>query len=173
MWHSTMFQLTTDSIFQSSTKPNTLHPRLSELWLSEPWLFECKISQATPIFTKATWVVAIAKFAKWRFPIVKAVWSAENVLVIEEKLGIGKLMATDRSYTKRYEGRQSTTVTKTWKENVWHGHGKRHLKIGVQPKLDEHCIFGLGRQQSEKAMLVMRLMLLSRLWRHCLKLASS
>ena len=34
------------------------------------------------------------------------------------------------------------------------GMEKRHLKIGVQPKLDEHCIFGLDQQQSVKAMLV-------------------
>ena len=30
----------------------------------------------------------------------------------------------------------------------------------MQPKLDEHCIFGLGQQQSEKAMLVTRPMLI-------------
>ena len=30
------------------------------------------------------------------------------------------------------------------------------LKIVVQLKLDEHCIFGLGRQQSEKTMLATR-----------------
>ena len=35
------------------------------------------------------------------------------------------------------------------------GMGKRCLKIGVQPKLDEHY-FGLGQQQSEKAMPVTR-----------------
>ena len=33
------------------------------------------------------------------------------------------------------------------------------MKINVHPKLDEHCIFGLGWQQSEKAMLVTRQLL--------------
>ena len=33
----------------------------------------------------------------WHFPIVKAMLSVENVLIIEEKLNICKLMATDSS----------------------------------------------------------------------------
>ena len=120
---------------------NAVHPRLSEPWLSDtliirtliiwhldylnleyltPWLSECKISQATPTFTKAMWVVAIAKYCKkWHFPIVKAMQSAENVLNIKEKLDIHKLMpATDRSYTKCYRSRQSTIVARFW--NGWH-----------------------------------------------------
>ena len=79
----------------------------------------------------------------------------------EEKLGICKLMATDRSYMECYGSRRLTTVTKILRENVRDmGIGKRCLKIGVQPKLDEHCIFGLGWQQSEKAILVTRPMLI-------------
>ena len=62
------------------------------------------------------------------FPIVKVTRSAENVLIIEEKLDICKLMTTDRSYTERYGSRWSTTVTKILKENVRHGHGKKTLE---------------------------------------------
>ena len=39
--------------------------------------------------------------------------SAENVLIIEEKLEIRKLMAVDRVYTEDYRSRRSTIVSKT------------------------------------------------------------
>ena len=54
------------------------------------------------------------------FPIVKATRSAENAMIIEEKLDICKLMPTDGSYTEHYGSRRSTTVTKIDKENGRH-----------------------------------------------------
>ena len=109
----------------------------------------------------------LRNLAKWH-PIVKTTRSTKNVLIIEEKLGICKLMATDRSYTKCYGSRRSTAVTETWKKMSDMGMGIRCLKIGVQLKLDDHRIFGLGQQQSEKAMLVTwpMLILLYPDWRH-------
>ena len=50
---------------------------------------------------------------KFIFQLSKAMQSAENVLIIEEKLGICKLMATDRSYTEHYGSRRLTTVAKS------------------------------------------------------------
>ena len=51
--------------------------------------------------------------SKWHLLIIKAVWSAENVLIIKEKLDICKLMAIDRSYMEHYGSGQSTTVAKS------------------------------------------------------------
>ena len=48
------------------------------------------------------------------FQSSKATHSAENVLIIKEKLDICRLMVTDRFYTEHYGSRQSTTVAKSW-----------------------------------------------------------
>ena len=85
--------------------------------------------------------------------------------LLEEKLDICKLMATDRPYTERYRTRRLTIVAKTWKilqENGQHGHEEKDAWRSVYSRsyVDEQRIFGLGRQQSEKAMLVTRPMLI-------------
>ena len=67
-------------------------------------------------------------------------------------------MATHTSYTECYGSGRSTVVAKSCK--IIKEMADIDMKIGVQPKLDEHCIFGLGWQQSEKAMLVTRPMLI-------------
>ena len=82
--------------------------------------------------------------AKCCFPIVKVTQSAENVLIIEEKLGICKLMTTDRSYTERYGSRRSTTVAKILKENVQHGHGKKLLEDRCAAKARWALYFWFG-----------------------------
>ena len=56
--------------------------------------------------------------------------SAKNVLIIEGKLDICKLMATDRSYTERYRSRLSTTVAKSQKDHKENGqHAFEHRCI--------------------------------------------
>ena len=83
--------------------------------------------------------------AKWCFPIVKATRSAENVLIIEEKLDICKLMATDKSYTECYGSRRSTTAIRFSKKMDDMGMNKKGVWRSVKSKLDERCIFDLGR----------------------------
>ena len=98
----------------------------------------------------------LRNLAKWCFPIIK------KQCRVEEKLDICKLMATDRSYgalrkyTIEYSCKISKKSPRKWPTWAWRN---RCLKIDVQPKLDDNCIFGLGWQQSEKAMLVTRAML--------------
>ena len=48
------------------------------------------------------------------FQSSKATRSAENILIIKEKLDICRLMVTDRFYTEHYGSRRSTTVAKSW-----------------------------------------------------------
>ena len=50
------------------------------------------------------------------FQSSKATQSAENVLIIKEKLDICKLMATDGSYTEHYRSRQSTIIARSSKK---------------------------------------------------------
>ena len=87
-------------------KGATVHPRLSEPRLSEPRLSEPRLSDTSiiqmqiihkpyPHLQKPRGSWQLRNLAKWCFPIVKAMQSAENVLIIKEKL-----MATDRSYTE-------------------------------------------------------------------------
>ena len=47
------------------------------------------------------------------FQLSEATRSAENVLIIKEKLDSCKFLATDRSYKEHYGSRGSTTVTKS------------------------------------------------------------
>ena len=55
--------------------------------------------------------------------------SAKNVLIIEERLDIYKLMAVDRVYTEDYRSRRSTIVTIFSKTMDNIGMKKKSLKI--------------------------------------------
>ena len=68
-----------------------------------PQLSKCKILQATPTFTKATSFGDCKILQNGIFQSSKVTWSAENLSIIEEKLDICKLNATDGSYTEHYD----------------------------------------------------------------------
>ena len=54
----------------------TVHPWLFEPRLSNTSILRMQNLQATPTFTKATWVVVIVRSCKWHLPIIKATQSA-------------------------------------------------------------------------------------------------
>ena len=76
-----------------------------------PRLSECKISEATPTYESHMGLGDCEILQNGVFKSSKAMQSAENV--IEEKLNICKLMATDRSYAEHYGSRRLTAVTKS------------------------------------------------------------
>ena len=110
-------------------KQCTVHPNLD---YPTPRLSECKTSQATPIFTKATWVVAIAKFCKIlqnsfqsskQHGVPKMYWLLKrNWVFASSWLQIDPI----RSTTEVDDQLQSQKL----KENVRlrHGHGKKTLE---------------------------------------------
>ena len=83
----------------------TVHPQLSKPRLSDTLIIQIQnLSSHTHIYK--------GHVQNGVFQLLKATRSAENVLIIEEKLDICKLMATDKSYTERYRSRRSTIVAK-------------------------------------------------------------
>ena len=90
----------------------------------------------------------LQNLAKSCFPIVKATRSAENALIIEEKLDICKFMPRDGSYTEHYGSRRSTTVTKIDKENGWHAFEDR---CAAQVRWALYFWFGLATEWKSHA----------------------
>ena len=77
-----------------------------------PQLSECKIHKPHSHLWKPCRSWQLWNPAKWHFLTVKAMPSAKNILIIEEKLDIYKLMATNRFYMECYGIRRSTIVKK-------------------------------------------------------------
>ena len=125
-------------------------PRLSDTSIIQHLDYpNANISLAIPTFTKATWVMVIAKSCKMMFSNCQ---SAENVLIIKESW----IYASSWLQIDLYKALQKQTIdySRKFSKKL----ADMLLKIGVQPKLDEHCIFW-GQQRSEKTMVVTRLML--------------
>ena len=121
----------------------TVHPRLSDPRLSDTPIVQTQnFTSHTHIYKSHVGRGDCEILQNGVFQSSKQQWSAKNILfIIKGKRDIGKLMAADpiRSATEVDYRLQSQNLWRFTKEMA-----DMHLKIGVQPKLDEHCVFDLG-----------------------------